>query len=305
MLVNSIFIAALAAIASASPVAQFTSASMTTAAISVTVGVPTPLVTEDRLVARAALPTCNPNNVYIVKQQKPQSSAFCSSWRAAGSVHKAPLTVTGLNTKQISNICSCILTGKYVTNAPFTVKTSTTKTTAAAVSHATTYQQRVLVHHNVHRANHSASALTWSSSLANTAAKIANSCVYAHDVNTDGGGYGQNIAAGVTPDKISAVITDLFYNGEVNYYTQYGKSDTDMSNFEKWGHFSQVVWKSTTQVGCATVDCSAKGLQNVGSNVAPYFTVCNYGPPGNYLGQFGTQVGASLKKPTVQYTYGL
>lgn len=62
---------------------------------------------------------------------------------------------------------------------------------------------------------------------------------------------------------------------------------------------SQIVWSSTTQVGCATVDCTASGLSGVGSNVAPYFTVCNYSPPGNYLGEFGTGVGASLNEPTV------
>jgi hypothetical protein len=39
---------------------------------------------------------------------------------------------------------------------------------------------------------------------------------------------------------------------------------------------TQIVWKETTSVGCATVDCSASGLANTGGNVAPYFTVCNY-----------------------------
>jgi len=97
----------------------------------------------------------------------------------------------------------------------------------------------------------------------------------------DGGGYGQNIAAGVKPDNVSAVITDLFYNGEVNYYNNlYGQANPDMSNFEKWGHFSQIVWKSTSQVGCATVDCTSQGLANVGQYVSPFFTVCNYKSPG-------------------------
>ena len=98
----------------------------------------------------------------------------------------------------------------------------------------------------------------------------------------DGGGYGQNIAAGVEANNVSAVITDLFYNGEVGYYAnQYGKANPDMTNFELWGHFSQIVWKDTNKVGCATQYCP-NGLGNTGSNVSPYFTVCNYGPPGNY-----------------------
>ena len=38
----------------------------------------------------------------------------------------------------------------------------------------------------------------------------------------DGGGYGQNIAAGVKADNVSAVITELFYNGEERAYADAG-----------------------------------------------------------------------------------
>jgi len=97
----------------------------------------------------------------------------------------------------------------------------------------------------------------------------------------DGGGYGQNIAAGVPFDNISAVITDLFYNSEEPLFAaQYGLDDPDMSEFEKWGHFTQIVWEGTTEVGCWTADCSAGGLENTGTGVSPWFTVCNYKSPG-------------------------
>lgn len=52
-------------------------------------------------------------------------------------------------------------------------------------------------------------------------------------------------------------------------------------------------------MGCATVDCSASGLGGVGSNVPPYFTVCNYFPAGNMGGGYGANIGQSLNKPTV------
>lgn len=106
--------------------------------------------------------------------------------------------------------------------------------------------------------------------------------------------YRQNIAVGLQAPDISTIITDLFYvcvainfpglkwrlmlmltqNGEVNYYPVYGK-EPSMNNFEKWGHFSQVVWKGTKSVGCATVDCRKQGLKNWPYPNA-YFTVCNY-----------------------------
>lgn len=116
------------------------------------------------------------------------------------------------------------------------------------------------------------------------------------------GGYGQNIAAGVGGDNISVIITDLFYNGEVNWYDGlYGQTSPSMDNFEHWGHMSQMVWRDTTAVGCYTSYCP-NGLAKVGSNVPPFFTVCNYQSPGNIAGQYN-RVGQTLGQPTVTWNY--
>lgn len=163
---------------------------------------------------------------------------------------------------------------------------------------ATTFQQAVVDHHNYHRANHSAPNIAWDQTLADTAMTIAKTCVYAHSMNVNGGGYGQNIAAGEGASDISTTISDLFYNGEVNKFTQYGEANPDMSTFESWGHFSQIVWKDSTKVGCATWKCSS-GLTNFDSPSNPYFTVCNYSPPGNFGGEYGANIGASLNQATV------
>ncbi|KAK3672875.1 hypothetical protein LTR78_007228 [Recurvomyces mirabilis] len=169
----------------------------------------------------------------------------------------------------------------------------------------TSYSGVAVAHHNLHRANHSADPLEWDAGLASTAQTIADTCVYAHSMDVDNGGYGQNIAAGVEPANISAIITDLFYNGEVGWYQDlYTQKQPDMTNFEHWGHFSQIVWKGTTHVGCATTDCSKGGLANVGSNVVPYFTVCNYKGPGNYANEYGDNVGVPLNQATAQWNTG-
>jgi hypothetical protein len=118
------------------------------------------------------------------------------------------------------------------------------------------------------------------------------------EMDIEQGAYGQNIAAGVEANNVSAVITELFYNGEVGYYDNlYAPDPTDpdakdpvMTNFHEWGHFSQMVWVNTTEVGCATVDCSSQKLANTGGNVAPYFTVCNYKAQGNMGGAYAANI---------------
>ena len=44
------------------------------------------------------------------------------------------------------------------------------------------YKQKAILQHNLHRANHSAGNVTWDSNLANWAKKLAETCVFAHDV---------------------------------------------------------------------------------------------------------------------------
>ena len=43
------------------------------------------------------------------------------------------------------------------------------------------FQARVLFHHNIHRANHSAPEIEWDESMASFAAQTAQSCIYGHD----------------------------------------------------------------------------------------------------------------------------
>jgi hypothetical protein len=110
-----------------------------------------------------------------------------------------------------------------------------------------------------------------------------------------GGGYGQNIGAGVAPNAVPVMITNQMYNDEIEFFPlPYGQAQPNMSNFESWGHFSQIVWQSSTNVGYATVDCSGGGLANTGSDIAPWFTVCNYKPPGNVEGEYGANIAQPM-----------
>ena len=47
-------------------------------------------------------------------------------------------------------------------------------------------------------------------------------------------------------------------------------------------HFTQVVWKGTTELGCAFVTCSAGTI----FLAASHFLVCEYHSAGNVIGEF-------------------
>jgi hypothetical protein len=84
-------------------------------------------------------------------------------------------------------------------------------------------------------------------------------------------------------------------------YPGYGIEPED--NGHDWSHFTQIVWKGSTSVGCFTKICDH--LDSVRDGVPPWFTVCNYYPigksalsrfvalligQGNWLGEYAENV---------------
>ncbi|KAI5294885.1 hypothetical protein KEM55_006414 [Ascosphaera atra] len=68
-------------------------------------------------------------------------------------------------------------------SSPTSASSSATPSSSSSSSSATnTYQKNVLDSHNIHRSNHSVSALTWSDDLESSALVLAQSCVYGHNV---------------------------------------------------------------------------------------------------------------------------
>ncbi|KAJ5421135.1 hypothetical protein N7465_003654 [Penicillium sp. CMV-2018d] len=254
-------------------------------------------------------PTNTPSTAVLVKQDhtKPTIAALPTvdiSKKASAEVESAPAAASTTARAVVEPEPSSATTSStteaeikpVTTAAPATTSvatssaTSTTAAATAAPSAANSYQESILHYHNLHRSAHSASGLTWNDDLAGAANTLAQRCSYGHDTSipSASGDYGQNIAYGYEADLVGEkVISEMMYTDEAPYFASlYGQADPDMTNFDKWGHFTQIVWKATTHVGCATVSCS--DLKNVGG-AAPY-TVCNYGSPGNYAGEYADNV---------------
>ncbi|CAE6447762.1 unnamed protein product [Rhizoctonia solani] len=130
--------------------------------------------------------------------------------------------------------------------------------------------------HNDIRAQHDASSLTWATDLAAAAAKWAENCVWEHSQGQVGE-FGENLAAGTSLGAAAAV---KMWTDEASEY--------DPAN-PQYSHFTQVVWKATTEVGCAVRTCNNLFSGNSG---AVNFHVCEYRAPGNVIGQFAKNVQA-------------
>lgn len=133
------------------------------------------------------------------------------------------------------------------------------------------FAQDIIDYHNRVRAEHSAPALTWNQDLANYAQNYldGSQCNFAHS----GGPYGENIALGYSP-----------HEAMVAWYDEYQQYDYASGQFSSsTGHFTQMVWKDTTEVGCATINCDGWG---------PYLA-CEYTPRGNIIGEFTSNVLAN------------
>lgn len=78
---------------------------------------------------------------------------------------------------------------------------------------------------------------------------------------------------------LAQAITDMWYDGEINSWpaADYGQATPDMSNFESWGHFSQVVWAGSTSAGCYSQYCAPGTMY---ADMGAWYTVCNYYPAG-------------------------
>ncbi|WVW86777.1 hypothetical protein I302_108831 [Kwoniella bestiolae CBS 10118] len=131
--------------------------------------------------------------------------------------------------------------------------------------------------HNDFRAQYGAGPVTWSTTLADYAKSHATAC----DMQHTNGPYGENLAAGAGGGYS---ITDGF-NAWAAEAPEYDP------NNPQYSHFTQVVWKSTTEIGCAAVTC-ADGTIFSGVGSDSLYIMCEYNPPGNYIGQFGENVGS-------------
>lgn len=135
--------------------------------------------------------------------------------------------------------------------------------------------QALLAAHNQYRAQHCAPPLRWSERIAADAQRFAdelaaNGCAFRHSSSD----YGENLMRfSPAGSHDAAYVVETWYREIANY--DFNRPVFGMDT----GHFTQVVWAGSTELGCGVALCDGGETW-----------VCNYSEPGNMRGEFPQNV---------------
>lgn len=134
---------------------------------------------------------------------------------------------------------------------------------------ASTIADEMLEAHNAVRASVKVPALQWSDQLAGVAQKWADTLLkqhrFAHSTDSR---YGENLFDITGAAAKPSVVVKHWASESQNYNYQLNTCSGVC------GHYTQIVWRNTSRVGCAVARGDGREVW-----------VCNYDPPGNWIGE--------------------
>merc|ERR1712093_777512 len=137
-------------------------------------------------------------------------------------------------------------------------------------------QKLVLKAHNDERKKFNLPALTWSDAAAKHAITVATeNHTNKRLKHSSGSGFGENIYMSSSGAAFNDVVAmHGGWLGEKKDWKTCSKKFNDKGDTGVVGHYTAMIWETTTQVGCAYKASDANGT----------FFACNYSPPGNMVG---------------------
>ena len=131
-------------------------------------------------------------------------------------------------------------------------------------------KEELVLRHNFYRQAQGAQNISWSDKLAAKAQDWAKIMAKKDKLMHSSMKYGENIYVSTVPVSPSHVVDR--WASEKKYY--HGEKITT-ENFHLFGHYTQIIWNLTTEVGCA------KAIAKSGR----IYWVCEYSPAGNYINE--------------------
>jgi hypothetical protein len=149
---------------------------------------------------------------------------------------------------------------------------------AASNSFAGQFPARVLAAHNAVRAQAGVAPLVWDPTLGNSAAayarQMAITSVFAHSDRKARRGVGENLWMGTRGAfSLERMVSDWASERSM-FRAGIFPAVTRTANWSDVGHYTQIIWPTTTHVGCA-----------LASTGRADYLVCHYSPAGNVDGR--------------------
>jgi uncharacterized protein YkwD len=121
--------------------------------------------------------------------------------------------------------------------------------------------------------------MTWDASATTDAQSWADTCTWAHGGSGLHTLYGQNLYASTG----TTVVTTNVVGSWVGENVAYSYDTNTCATGKVCGHYTQVVWRASLGLGCGVKTCT---INSPWGSTYPTWTivVCNYAPPGNYVG---------------------
>lgn len=153
------------------------------------------------------------------------------------------------------------------------------------------FRSTALSQHNGYRSTHGSPNMSLNNSLNNTAQNwaqyLAANALFEHSAKNQRNNAGENLYVYYTTGSSPAADT-LAKEAITNWYDEVSAYNYANPGFDyTTGHFTQVVWKNSTQLGCG----AAEGRATVeGRQFNAFYVVCHYAPAGNVTGDFPNNV---------------
>lgn len=140
-----------------------------------------------------------------------------------------------------------------------------------------TFEQRVLAAQNRERIELGLQPLSWNNALARSAQKwadyLASTGRFEHAPENRASPEGENLWAGTKGYYSIEAMVDAWVREKQFFRPGVFPNNSTTGRVEDVGHYTQIVWRATTEVGCAKATGTREDI-----------LVCRYAEAGNYIG---------------------
>jgi hypothetical protein len=139
------------------------------------------------------------------------------------------------------------------------------------------FEQRILVAHNGERLELGLSPLNWNDALARSAQQWADHLAatgrFEHAPENRDAPQGENLWEGSKGYFAPEAMVDAWIREKRFFRPGVFPNNSSTGRVEDVGHYTQVVWRATSEVGCAEASSGSEDI-----------LVCRYAEAGNYIG---------------------